>query len=155
RANKQLTDGSTKANDALTKAQNAVADATSKLAAAKAKDLAKAQQNLAAAQAALAQAQAAADAAASAVSSASNQILKDQVTEEFSSLAGVAATLTGEQIVNLVTHSHDAGLASITPNAPTQSAAVTGPTPPAIFSSTQLWPYESKSANLWAKDKDK
>jgi serine protease AprX len=70
------------------------------------------------------------------------KILKQQVTDEFSSISGVAASLTGKQILSLVEHAD--GLLSITPDAPAQVSA---------WSSRELWPYESGAAGNWGEDK--
>jgi serine protease AprX len=69
-------------------------------------------------------------------------ILKQQVTDEFSSISGVAASLTGKQILSLIEHGD--GLLSITPDAP---AHVSG------WSSRELWPYESGAAGNWGEDR--
>jgi serine protease AprX len=145
-ANHDLLDAARKADDALTRAQKAVDDATAKVANAKAKDLAKAQQDLAAAQAALATAQTADDAAKAAVGNAASDVLKQQITDEFSSITGVGASLTGEQIVNLVKHSN--GLLSITPDAPLQTSGEVK------WSSTQHWPRATHIVDGWPKDRE-
>ncbi|MBV8394822.1 MAG: S8 family serine peptidase [Actinobacteria bacterium] len=150
-----------KASDAANQAANAAKDLAQKATQAqqdaaqaqaqaqqKAQVVAQAQQAVAAAQAAITQAQAADSSAHAGVRQLSDQILQQQITAEFSSISGVAATLTGDEIVNLA--AHPAGLLAITPNAPTQSAA----TPPVNYTSTQLWPYESHSAQNWGPDKD-
>src|SRR5207302_1080809 len=59
-----------------------------------------------------------------------------------------AVTLTGKQLTHLVAKA--SGLLAITPDAVTQSSGGTGN----VFYSTQTWPYDSKSANLWARDKN-
>lgn len=167
-ANKGLTDAARKADQALQQAQadadrlaaraaaaqaSAVAkaaraalsgkEADRKAAAKAAQDAADAQQRADVAQAAVAQAQAADDAANAALSQLSDRILQQQVKDEFSSLAGVAVTLTGDQISKLVDKGD--GLVSITPDAPVQTSG---------WSSKQLWPYVSGSANLWKADGD-
>src|SRR5206468_2800422 len=40
---------------------------------------------------------------------------------------------------------------SVTPNAPAETS---GSVTPVGYSSTQVWPYESRSANVWTQDKD-
>ena len=45
-----------------------------------------------------------------ALGNASDHVLKQQVTDQFSSINGVAATLTGAQLVKLVAHAKDGGL---------------------------------------------
>jgi serine protease AprX len=145
-ASKQLIDAAKRADAALLKAQNDVANATANLAKAKGKDVAKAQQQLAAAQAELAQAQSAEADANTSVNALAQNILQQNITDEFSSITGVAATLTGDQILNLVKRS--SGLLSITPNAPV------GTSGDVKWSSTQLWPYESHTAQNWGPDKN-
>ena len=63
------------------------------------------------------------DAAHAAVSQLADKILSQQVTDRFSSITGVAATLTGDQIVALVSQPDNGGLLSITPDAPVQTSA--------------------------------
>jgi serine protease AprX len=165
-AQNALNDATHKASDAQTAATKAQADAAAKAqkaaqtgkkgdqddAAHAAQDAAKAlaalnqaQAAVSAAQAALTQAQAAANAAHAAVSQSADTILKQQITDQFSSITGVAATLTGDQIVALVTHPDDGGLLSVTPDAPVQTTG---------YSNTQLWPYVSGSASNWGMDGD-
>ncbi len=168
-ASKQLGDASKKANDALAKAQRDVADATAKLAKAKPQGLAKAQANLATARAELVQAEAAQNDAQASISALAQNVLQQNVTSQFSSITGIAVTLTGDQITHLVDHAD--GLLSITPNAPTVSGDPTPaqtPTPPtgsgtgsswsttssaSDWFSTQVWPYESQVSAAWARDK--
>ena len=184
-ADKNLTDAAAKAANDLQKAQDQAAKAGPKANQAQAQAVAKAVKaavtskpadKAAAAQAkagalsaqlaaknaqiATTQASAQVDASNQAFTQAGNQIVQNQVKDEFSSITGVAVTLSGRQIAQLIAHSQDGGLLSITPDA---SVAVSGPTPPLPpappapdphWSSKQLWPYESKSANLWGKDKD-
>jgi len=126
-----------------------------------------AQQAAVTAQNKVTQAQAADTAAHNAVNNASDQVLKQQVTAQFSSITGVAATLSGKQILRLVARAaKKGGLLSITPNLPVQlgnpasstsSGSTSAPTKAntnTSFSSSQVWPYESKSADNWAKDSD-
>jgi serine protease AprX len=76
----------------------------------------------------------------------SAKILKQEIRDQFSSIDGVSATLTGDQITTLVARGSD-GLLSITPDAPVQTTGSTSP-----FSSTQVWPYEANVSGLWASD---
>ena len=169
-ANQSLVDAVQNSSNALVQAQNQLDKANEKLVQAKgpkgtSKGLAQAQAGVTAAQGVMAQAQAGSNAANANLSQQSDKILKQQVTQQFSSISGLAATLTGAQIVSLVTHSQKGGLLSITPNAPVQlgtpapsSSGSTSPSPQANtntgFSSSQVWPYESQSADNWAKDSD-
>jgi serine protease AprX len=84
---------------------------------------------------------------------ASNQdgdtVFTSAVTSEFSSIQGVAVTLTGRQLVEVASHTKD-GILAITPDAAVHVSGTTD----SKWSSTQLWPYLSKSANLWGRDRD-
>jgi serine protease AprX len=131
--------------------QDAAVQAAQRAAAA-AQAVSDAQQTLTDAQSALAQATAAATAAHAAVSQLADKILRQQITDRFSSITGVAATLTGDQIMGLVAHGD--GLLSITPDAPVQTSAAAPMPPPPPPSSSQLWPFESKSADNWVRDGD-
>src|SRR3954467_6099403 len=76
-----------------------------------------------------------------------DKILRDQVKSEFSSINGVAVTLTGKQITKIYSHANE-GLLSITPDAPVQTSGN------AQFTSSQLWPYEAGSSNNWNGDQN-
>jgi serine protease AprX len=162
-ANKQLADAAKKAADAAKAAQDKAdklaadalkkqqdaADAAAKGAkdaAKKAADAAKAQADANAAQDAANQLNADANAASSNVSDLADRILQQQVTDQFSSISGVAATLTGDQIVALVDHGNG-GLLSITPDAPATVSA------DPKWSSGQLWPFASAVSGNWGEDK--
>jgi serine protease AprX len=80
------------------------------------------------------------------VSRHADRIFKQQITDQFSSITGLAATLTGEQISGLVERAKT-GLLSITPNAPVEGSAE------APWSSSQLWPHASGASNNWGKDR--
>ena len=110
-----------------------------------------------------------------------NKIVHDQVKAEFSSINGVAVTLTGRQITQVYAHGNE-GLLSITPDAPavvsglsptiaittTTTTATTTVTPTATttvtptattsgntrWTSAQLWPYESGVSNNWETDQN-
>ena len=127
---------------ALTGDKNAVAKAAAAAAAAR--------QALTAAQAALAQAQAAVAAAQAAISNAATDALKKEIRGEFSSIQGVAATLTGDDINQLA--QNPTGLLSITPDTPVVLSGTTTTTPTSTFSSTQTWPYDSNTSNNWKND---
>jgi serine protease AprX len=101
----------------------AQADAAAAAAAQAAKDAAAAQQAAAAAAATAAAAANTAASAQGAITQLAGQILDQQVTNQFTAIAGVSATLTGQQITNIVQNG-SSGLLSITPNAP----VVLGPT---------------------------
>ncbi len=92
------------------------------------------------------------------VSQLGDKILRQEINDQFSSITGVAATLTGDQIVALVTQPNNGGLLSITPDAAVQTTGATPPPPPAPgaggFSSYQLWPFASKAADNWTNDGD-
>jgi serine protease AprX len=210
-ANNQLSDAAKKASDNLQHAQdnaaalaqrvtNAQANAAAlaqkattsgkrgdqNAAAKAAQAAAQAQQAATSAQTAVAQAQSATTSANGAVGQLAGTILNQQVSNQFSAISGVSATLTGDQINSIVSNPSDAsnGLISITPDSPvyaTGAADVSAPTPPAPptppaagpvapggpaaqpksaaaaltgWSSTQLWPYASTSAQAWSKDSD-
>jgi serine protease AprX len=108
---------------------------------------AKAAQELAQAQAALDAANAAVTATAGTFEQDANNIVRDQVKNEFSSIDGVAVSLTGRQISHVYEHGND-GLLSITPDAP---VAVSGNV---RWTSGQLWPYESGVSNNWESDQN-
>jgi serine protease AprX len=135
----------------------AAAKAAQKAAAALAA-VSRAQAAVAAAQGALAQARSAAATADAACSDLANRILRQQITDQFSSIDGVEATLTGDQVVALVTQPDSSGLLSVTPDAPVQSAGAATPLTAAPgeggFSSAQLWPFASKVAATWGRDGD-
>ena len=88
-----------------------------------ANDAAAAQQAAATAAATAAAAANAAASAQGAITQVAGQILDQQVTNQFTAIAGVSATFTGQQITNIVQNG-SSGLLSITPNAP----VVLGPT---------------------------
>src|SRR5262249_52115309 len=152
-----LADAANKAAQDVTKAQSDLlkkqADAAAKAAKAaltgKNGDLdaaARAAQEVAKAQARLDLANVEVAASDAACSQAGDQITRDQVENEFSSIDGVAVTLTGRQITHL--YDNGSGLLSITPDAPTQA---TGSVP---WNSDQLWPYESGNSSNWKGDLD-
>ena len=87
------------------------------------KDAAAAEQAAATAAATAAAAANTAASAQGAITQAAGQILDQQVTNQFTAIAGISATLTGQQIANIVQNG-SSGLLSITPNAP----VVLGPT---------------------------
>jgi serine protease AprX len=136
-----------------------------------ASDLAKAQQDLAkaktpkalaAAQAELATANAEVATATNTTQQQSDQILRDQVKDEFSSIDGVAVTLTGRQISQVYAHGND-GLKAITPDVPvavsgtissTTSSTTATTSGNAKWTSNQLWPYESGVSNNWEGDQN-
>jgi serine protease AprX len=108
---------------------------------------AKAAQELAKAQAALDAANAAVTATAGTYEQDANNIVRDQVKQEFSSIDGVAVSLTGRQISQVYEHGND-GLLAITPDAPVHTSGVIQ------WSSNQLYPYESGAANNWNTDQN-
>src|SRR5262249_33336049 len=73
-------------------------------------------------------------------------LLKSQISAQFSSINGLAVTLTGKQLAKLVDKGAD-GLLAITPNAALHTSG------DVKWSSTQLWPYESKISDGWVKDR--
>jgi serine protease AprX len=79
-------------------------------------------------------------------SSDADALAKTQISAQFSSINGLAVTLTGKQLAKLVDKGA-AGLLAITPNAALQTSG------DVKWSSTQLWPYESKISDGWVKDK--
>ena len=114
------------------------------------------QQNAAAAQAATAaaaQAQQDANGAAAAATQAQaavvnlpNQILKQNVKAQFSSITGVEAKLRGDQIQQLINEgSRGGGIASIVPN---DTVVMSGGIVPLL--NRQLWPYATKTPVDWA-----
>jgi serine protease AprX len=133
-ANHDAQNAATKAANDLAKAQKDVAKAKS------AKDVANAQRELA-----QAQAEVAANPAGGYQQDA-NQLIRDQVKSEFSSIDGVAVTLSGRQIVKV--YSQGKGLLSITPDAP---VAVSGNVK---WTSNQPWPYETGNSNNWNDDQN-
>jgi serine protease AprX len=76
-----------------------------------------------------------------------NKIVHDQVKSEFSSINGVAVTLTGRQISQVYAHGND-GLLSITSDAPVHTSGTIK------WTSNQLWPYESGASNNWETDQN-
>src|SRR5205085_4605379 len=96
---------------------------------------------------AVAAAQAALDQANAALQQSGDQITRNAVKEEFSSIDGVAVTLTGRQLTQVYSHGND-GLLSITPDAPVHTSGVIQ------WSSSQLWPYVSGAANNWNTDQN-
>jgi hypothetical protein len=113
-----------------------------------------------ASKAAVAQAQAADNAAHAKVTDLAQTIYQQQVTDQFSSISGVSATLTGDQLANLYSQGN-AGLVSITPDSPVhmsdwgpsssgQNSWQSSSAP--NWKSGQLWPYASGSANNWPMD---
>jgi serine protease AprX len=95
-----------------------------------AQDAAAAQQAAAAAAATAAAAANTATSAQGAITQVAGQILDQQVTNQFTAISGISATLTGQQITNIVQNG-SSGLLSITPNAP----VVLGPTSAAAAAS--------------------
>ena len=156
-ADKKLADAADKAADDVAHAQRdlakkqaeAAAKATKAALTGKKGDLdaaAKAAQEVVKAQAKLDAANAELAAADDAYTAAGEQITRDQVKNEFSSIDGVAVTLTGRQITNLYEHAD--GLLSITPDAPVNTSGVIQ------WSSSQLYPYVSGTANNWNTDQN-
>jgi serine protease AprX len=76
-----------------------------------------------------------------------DQIVREQVTNEFSSINGVAVTLTGRQLTQVYAHGND-GLLAITPDVPVQSSGVVQ------WSSNQMWPSVSGAASNWNTDQN-
>jgi serine protease AprX len=76
-----------------------------------------------------------------------NKIVHDQVKSEFSSINGVAVTLTGRQISQVYAHGND-GLLSITSDAPVHTSGTIK------WTLNQLWPYESGASNNWETDQN-
>ncbi|HEY3922429.1 MAG TPA: S8 family serine peptidase [Gaiellaceae bacterium] len=173
--NKSLAKALSQADSALASAQQALTQATqnaTQTAAAAAADVTKAaltlkksdvnaaskaaaaaaaaRQALIAAQNALTQAQAADAAANTAVSNAATDSFKKEIRAEFSSIAGVAATLTGDEINQLA--QNPSGLISITPDTPVVLSGNGNGNSSVPFSSTQTWPYESNTSNNWTND---
>jgi serine protease AprX len=156
-ADKKLADAADKAAEDVANAQKELAKKQAEAAAKAAKaaltgkkgDLsaaAKAAQEVAKAQAKVDAANTEVAAANDAYAQAGEQITRDQVKNEFSSIDGVAVTLTGRQITNL--YDHASGLLSITPDAP---AHVSGNV---RWTSSQLWPYETGNSNNWEGDQN-
>src|SRR5437868_14847532 len=75
------------------------------------------------------------------------ELVLDQVKDRFSSIDGVAVTLTGRQLAQVYSHGSE-GLLSVTPDAP---AHVSGTIK---WTSDQLWPYETGNANNWETDQN-
>jgi serine protease AprX len=156
-ADKKLADAANKAAADLANAQKELTKKQAEAAAKAAKagltgkkgDVAaasKAAQEVASAQAKVDAANAAVAAANDSYAQAGEQIVRDQVKNEFSSIDGVAVTLTGRQISQLYDHAN--GLLSITPDAP---AHVSGNV---RWTSNQLWPYETGNSNNWEGDQN-
>jgi serine protease AprX len=156
-ADKKLADAADKAAQDLAAAQKELAKKQAEAAAKAAKaaltgkksDItaaAKAADDAAKAQAKVDAANAAVAAAGDSYTQAGEQITREQVKNEFSSIDGVAVTLTGRQITNL--YDHASGLLSITPDAP---AHVSGSV---RWTSNQLWPYETGNSNNWEGDQN-
>jgi serine protease AprX len=101
-----------------------------------------------------------------------DSITRDQVKQTFSSINGVAVTLTGRQLTQVYSHSKE-GLLSITPDAPVAVSALapvtstlttvtstittvtsTEPSGNVRWTSGQLWPYETGVSNNWAGDQN-
>ena len=91
-----------------------------------------------------------------------DQLLRDKVKSEFSSIDGVAVTLTGKQLTRVYAHGNE-GLIAITPDAPVHvSGTITSLTSSttatvsgnARWTSAQLWPYESGVSNNWETDQN-
>jgi serine protease AprX len=136
-ADQTLQNAAQKAADDNAKAQKFAAKALGGIAAKAAK-------------AALNQANAEIDAANNAFQQEGDQIVRDQVKSEFSSIDGVAVTLTGRQITKV--YGND-GLLSITVDAPLHtSGSVSSIKPATLWTSNQLWPYESGVSANWAGD---
>jgi serine protease AprX len=156
-ADKKLRDAANKSAQDVAKATTELAkkqaDAAAKAAKAaltgKKGDVsaaAKAAQDVASAQAKLDAANAEAAAADAADAQAGSQITRDQVKNEFSSIDGVAVTLTGRQITHLYDNAD--GLIAITPDAPAQVSGNVR------WTSNQLWPYETGNSNNWEGDQN-
>jgi serine protease AprX len=133
-ADQKLADAAAKAADNLAKAQVDAAKQKSVVAKAKAA-------------LAVVAAQSALDQANGAFGAAGDQITRDEVKDKFSSIDGVAVTLTGRQLTKVYSHGSE-GLLSITPDAP---AHVSGNI---RWTSDQLWPYESGVSNNWEGDQN-
>jgi serine protease AprX len=98
-----------------------------------------AQQAASAAAAASAQAQAA-------VVNLPNDILRQNIKQQFTSITGVEAKLRGDQIQQLINEgSHGGGIASISPN---ETVVMSGSVTPLM--NKQLWPYATKTPVDWA-----
>ena len=129
-----------------TAASNAAQDAV-----AKSHDATQALRDYRAAQASVQQAQAAVDSAQSAFDQEAGTIVKQHVKDEFSSITGLAITLTGEQIVGLANGYGRDGLVAITPDAAVVSQAVKVPSVPVapVTPDASMWAASTQLDSLW------
>jgi serine protease AprX len=77
----------------------------------------------------------------------SDRILRDQVKSQFSAINGVEATLTADQLKQLIKQGTRGGIASIMSN---DTVVMTGVIADTKLSNKQLWPYATQAPVDWA-----